>query len=139
MRRQGDARVFYELDQLYKKLGYATAVRFDKLERHHELVEKRDDLYLEYVTLLNALGRHEEAAAALASRSFHPWEGGEGKVTGQHVLSHVELAKQEIDEGRFEQAIALLEEALVYPEHLGEGKLAGAQENNVYYYLGCAY
>ena len=26
-----------------------------------------------------------------------------------------------------------------YPYNLGEGKLAGAQENNIYYYLGCAY
>ncbi|MFC4809805.1 DUF5107 domain-containing protein [Paenibacillus sp. GCM10023250] len=134
-----DARVFYELDQLYKKLGIEAAVRFRKLENHPELVRVRDDLYLEHVALLNALGRHEEASAALAARQFHPWEGGEGKATGQHVLTRVELAKREMDEGRFEEAIVLLNEALVYPENLGEGKLAGAQENNVYYYLGCAY
>ncbi|MFC5529197.1 DUF5107 domain-containing protein [Cohnella yongneupensis] len=137
--RQDDARVLYELDQLYKKLGYTASRRFETLEKHRPLVEKRDDLYLEHVALLNALGRHEEAAQALASRKFHPWEGGEGKTTGQHVLTCVERAKQEMEEGRFEQAIGLLHEALAYPDNLGEGKLAGAQENNVYYYLGCAY
>ncbi|NBD24224.1 DUF5107 domain-containing protein [Paenibacillus sp. T1] len=136
---EGDARVFYELDQLYKKLGREAALRLEKLESHPALIGKRDDLYLERVALLNALGRHEEAAKALRARNFHPWEGGEGKATGQHVLSRVERAKQEMDEGRFEAAIGLLEEALVYPENLGEGKLAGAQENNVYYYLGCAH
>ena len=26
-----------------------------------------------------------------------------------------------------------------YPHHLGEGKLYGAQENDFYYFLGCAY
>ncbi|RKP54482.1 DUF5107 domain-containing protein [Cohnella endophytica] len=134
-----DARVFYELDQLYKKLGFAAETRLEKLERHRELVDRRDDLYLERVSLLNAVGCHEEAVQALASRNFHPWEGGEGKATGQHVLARVEWAKREMDEGRFEQAITLLREALVYPDNLGEGKLSGAQENNVHYYLGCAY
>ncbi|TVY02176.1 DUF5107 domain-containing protein [Cohnella terricola] len=136
---QKDARVLYELDQLYKKLGYSAVRRLAKLEDHLELVGIRDDLYLERVTLLNALGRHEEAAAALSSRKFHPWEGGEGKTTGQYVLSRVEWAKRVMEEGRFEKAAALLREALVYPENLSEGKLAGAQENNIYYYLGCAY
>jgi len=134
-----DARVLYELDQLYKKLGRPAAERLERLTKRMGLVEKRDDLYVEYVTLLNRLGRHEEAAAALAARKFHPWEGGEGKVTGQYVLAHVELGKRALQEGRAEQAVALLERALVYPDNLGEGKLAGAQENHIYYYLGCAH
>ncbi|GGG62627.1 tetratricopeptide repeat protein [Paenibacillus radicis (ex Gao et al. 2016)] len=134
-----DARVFYELDQLYKKLGYAPQVRLNGLEQHLNLVQLRDDLYLEYVALFNALGRHEEAAGKLAARKFHPWEGGEGKTTGQHVLSRVEWAKHEIAEGRYAHAAELLQEALVYPENLGEGKLDGAQENNVHYHLGRAY
>jgi len=137
--RTDDARVFYELDQLYKKCGYKPLKRLEQLERHKPLVEKRDDLYVEYVTLLNSAGLHEEAAQTLAVRKFHPWEGGEGKVTGQHVLSRVELAKLDLHEGLFEQAIEHLNHALVYPDNLSEGKLAGAQENHIYYYLGCAY
>lgn len=134
-----DARVFYELDQLYKKLGRPAAERFAALERHLALVEKRDDLYLEYVTLLNTLNRHDEALRALEARKFHPWEGGEGKVTGQYRFALVELGKQALAAGNAEQAIELLERALVYPENLGEGKLTGAQENDILYYLGCAY
>lgn len=30
-------------------------------------------------------------------------------------------------------------QCLEYPRHLGEGKLHGAQENDFYYFLGCAY
>ena len=33
----------------------------------------------------------------------------------------------------------LLSQCLEYPHHLGEGKLHGAQENDFYYFLGCAY
>ncbi|ALS26482.1 tetratricopeptide repeat containing protein [Paenibacillus sp. 32O-W] len=134
-----DARVLYELDQLYKKIGRGVQERLDRLERLRDLVELRDDLYLEYVALLNTLGRHEEAAAKLAARHFHPWEGGEGKVTGQYVLAHVELAKQALDRRQYREAKELLSRALYYPPNLGEGKLAGAQENQIYYYLGCAY
>lgn len=134
-----DARVFYELDQLYKKIGLAPETRLAKLEEHRELVLQRDDLYVERVGLLNALGRHEQALEALASRHFHPWEGGEGKVTGQYVLAHVELGKAALAQERFEEAIERFTSALTYPQNLGEGKLAGAQENHIYYYLGCAH
>ncbi len=137
--RPDDARVFYELDQLYKKLGYSPEVRCGKLEEHRVLVNKRDDLYVEYITLLNAQGYQEKAIEALNVRNFHPWEGGEGKVTGQHVFAHIQLAKRTLDEQRFDEAVRLLRQALVYPDNLGEGKLSGAQENNIYYYLGLAH
>lgn len=134
-----DARVFYELDQLHKRLGHAPEIRFAKLELCKQLTEKRDDLYLEYITLLNAMGRFREALDALAARRFHPWEGGEGKTTGQYVFAHVELGKQALAERRFEAAVGHLTEAKTYPHNLGEGKLAGAQENHIHYYLGNAY
>ncbi|MEO3944248.1 DUF5107 domain-containing protein [Gorillibacterium sp. CAU 1737] len=134
-----DARILFELDQLYKKMGLTAAERLNFLESHIGLISARDDLYIEYVALHNLLGKQEEALALLAARNFHPWEGGEGKATGQYVLAHVELAKQSMEAGHYGQAVELLHKALVYPLNLGEGKLAGAQENNVYYYLGCAY
>ena len=81
-----DARILMELDQLYKKLGRSYAERLTFLEKHVALVESRDDLALERITLYNQLGRYSEAKALLAARKFHPWEGGEGKVTGQDVF-----------------------------------------------------
>lgn len=134
-----DARVLFELDQLLKKIGISPEVRFARLTAHRELVEQRDDLYTEFVTLHNLLGRHEEALQLLMSRKFHPWEGGEGKVTGQYVAALLALAEQYLDEGRVEAAIHRLQQALEYPHNLSEGKLAGAQENDIYYTLGCAY
>ncbi|MFC9708424.1 DUF5107 domain-containing protein [Paenibacillus sp. NPDC056933] len=134
-----DARVFYELDQLHKKRGSSCKNRIALLERHMDLVHFRDDLYIEWVTLLNMLGRHQEAWNALQGRHFHPWEGGEGKVTGQYVMALTELAKQHLAKKQPEQAVDLLKKSLIYPHHLGEGKLEGAGDNPVYFYLGCAY
>ncbi|MBW7455117.1 tetratricopeptide repeat protein, partial [Paenibacillus sepulcri] len=135
---QSDARVLYELDQLYKKLGISAQQRLEHLSSHPDQVRMRDDLFVEYVTLHNTVLRHEEAIGLLNSRKFHPWEGGEGKVTGQYVLAHVELGKKLLAEQAYKEAEKVLLRALVYPDNLGEGKLAGAQENNIYYYLGCA-
>ncbi|WP_407272035.1 DUF5107 domain-containing protein [Radiobacillus sp. PE A8.2] len=134
-----DARVLYELDQLYKKNKVAPQDRLAKLDKHLKLVQSRDDLYLEYVTLHNTLRQHDTALELLNKRSFHPWEGGEGKVTGQYVTALVEIGKQQLQAKSYKEAIGVLQRALVYPVNLGEGKLAGAQENNIYYYLGCAY
>ena len=121
------------------KTGVSAQERLTKLQEHMHLVEQRDDLYLEYITLLNTQGNHHEALSLLLGRRFHPWEGGEGKATGQYTLALVELAKQENERQSYQEAISLLKRAFQYPENLGEGKLEGAQENNIHYELGMAY
>ena len=132
-----DARLLMELDQLHKRMNYDHMQRFDFLSRHKKTVKQRDDLYLEYATLLNQLGRYDEAIRWIDARKFHPWEGGEGKVTAQYQLARLELAKRYIKESRYKEALARVNEGYVYPHHLGEGKLQGAQENDFNYYKGC--
>jgi len=73
------------------------------------------------------------------SRKFHPWEGGEGKATGQYVLIHLELAKILIKKGEFEKALTHLKTTETYPRSLGEGKLHGAKENDIFYWKGVAF
>jgi tetratricopeptide (TPR) repeat protein len=131
-----DSRVLFELDLLRKRAGLAPARRLALLRKHMNLVEQRDDLLIEFVMLLNFLGAHEEALRILTTRTFHPWEGGEGKVTGQYVVSLVELAKCCLRTADAVRAIELLERARDYPPSLGEGKLHGAQENQILYWLG---
>ncbi len=134
-----DARILFEADQLDKKMGVSPEQRLAHLAAHADLVAQRDDLTVEYVTLLNLLGRHAEALEHLLARTFHPWEGGEGKTAGQYVVALVALAKARLNAGEPAAAIDLLERARVYPHNLGEGKLHGARENHIDYYLGCAY
>ena len=134
-----DARILMELDQLYKRLQKPHAERLAFLQKYPQLIAQRDDLVLEEITLLNQLGRYEEAMAKLDAHTFHPWEGGEGKVPAQYQLCRVELALRAIAAKDYEKAITLLQQCLEYPPHLGEGKLYGAQENDFYYLLGVAY
>lgn len=134
-----DARMLMELDQLYKKMRYSHRFRLDFLEAHPAEVAQRDDLCIERITLYNQLGEYRKAYDLINARKFHPWEGGEGKVTGQYVYCRVELAKQALKEGRYEEAVSLLKETEKYPDNLGEGKLAMAEENDIHYWLGCAY
>ncbi len=131
-----DARILLELDQLYHKLNMPIGERFAFLNAHRDVVFLRDDLTIEYCTLLNSMGRYEEALAIIMGRKFHPWEGGEGKVTTQYAVSLTQLARIALDKGDAAKAKELLERALAFPHNLGEGKLEGAKDNNIYYYLG---
>lgn len=101
----GKARLLMELDQLYKCLGYDHQLRLTNLEEHPALITQRDDLLLEEITLLNLTGRYEEAMKKLDSHKFHPWEGGEGKVSNQYQFSRVEFAKQALNSKDYDYAI----------------------------------
>lgn len=131
-----DVRIFLELDQLNKKSGKCAQERLNMFETHINLVEQRDDLYLEYITLLNQTRQYEIAYQKLLKRKFHPWEGGEGKTAAQYTLALLEIAKKAGVNKEYQKAEQLLRQALVYPETLGEGKLAGTKDNHIYYYLG---
>ncbi|SBW03651.1 DUF5107 domain-containing protein [uncultured Dysgonomonas sp.] len=134
-----DSRIFMELDQLYKKIGLSAKIRIAFMEKYPHLVEERDDLCIERITLLNQLGKYKEAKDLIDIRTFHPWEGGEGKITKQYMICRIELAKQAMKNGKYAEAIGLLHETDSYPHNLGEGKLCNAEENDIDYYKGLAY
>jgi tetratricopeptide (TPR) repeat protein len=134
-----DARLLMELDQFYKKINVPADQRLALLEKHIDLTTSRDDLYLERVALYNTIGDFEKSSELMSKRQFHPWEGGEGKVPFQYLTSQTELAKTHIISNNFDEAIECLEQAKIYPHNLGEGKLNGTQENDIDYWLGCAY
>lgn len=135
---QTDARIFMELDQLYKRLNTAANDRLKLLEVYPALVAFRDDVYLERAALYNFTGQYELAYQLLISRQFHPWEGGEGRVSGQYLYSLTEMAKQHLQDQEYQLAVDKLQMAREYPHNLGEGKLHGVQENDIFYWLGCA-
>ena len=108
--------VLYELDQLRRRCDVAPVERVRLLEESRPLVGKRDDLTIEYATLLNVVGRHDEALAVIRSRRFHPWEGGEGLVSGQWVLANLRLGALALDAGDPGTAIGFGEAALTRPE-----------------------
>ncbi|MGV3704715.1 MAG: DUF5107 domain-containing protein [Arcticibacter sp.] len=136
---QDDHRVLMELDQLRKRLNHSPGKRLEFLNEHRHVAIHRDDLYLEMIALCNFHGLYDKAHQLISSRIFHPWEGGEGKVTGQYVYSLLGIARACIWNGNYSSALAYVEAAQRYPENLGEGKLSGARENDIFYWLGRAY
>ena len=96
-------------------MNHPPVKRLETLEKYPKLVNYRDDLYLEHATLYNTLGQYEKAFELLKTRKFHPWEGGEGKVTGQYVFSLTEMAKKAIETKEFDKAVDLLNLAQHYP------------------------
>lgn len=133
-----DARVFFELDQLYKKLGTDFSVRLKNYEDNRDLIKERDDAMLEYVTLCNLLGMNRKAYDTIMSHRFRPWEGAEGRISGQYKIALLEMAKDRLEAKDDAGAEELLKKALMYPENLGEGRLEGTKDNHIYYYLGVA-
>ena len=133
-----DARIFFELDQLRKKIGISAEERLAEMKKHMKVVLERDDQTIELLAIYNLVGRYDNALEILSTRNFHPWEGGEGKVAKQYVLALVEKAKLAINEGRFTEAVEMLQSSRSYPHNLGEGKLSTAKENDIFYYLGLA-
>lgn len=136
---QNDARILMEVNQLYLRLNKPVEERLQFLTTHIHTVERRDDLYLEIAALHNLKGDFQKALDLILDRQFHPWEGGEGKVSGQYVSAHIGLAQADIQNGDFQKAIKRLNAARTFPHNLGEGKLPDAPENDILYWLGCAY
>ena len=135
----GDARILYEQDQLWKRLGESPERRLTELEQYSELVRLRDDLSVELASLYNQTRQHERALSLLASRKFQPWEGGEGLALGQYVRANLALGRHALAQGDSLQARRLFEAALRCPENLGEATHLLANQSDVYYFLGRAF
>jgi tetratricopeptide (TPR) repeat protein len=134
-----DARLLYEWDQLKKRAGLALPKeRLRILEQHAALVEHRDDLTVEYITLLNQNGRSGGALERLLVRQFSPWEGGEGLVSSQYVAAHRALGCASLVSGNAVQALEHFESARRYPVNLGEGKHLLTLERDLDYFAGLA-
>lgn len=104
---------------MQKLLARPVHERLTTLVERKAVVLKRDDLTAELLSLWNASGHYADAAAILDTRVFHPWEGGEGKITGQYLLNQLHRALQFIERGTFKQATDCLKAALRYPDNLG--------------------
>ncbi|MHC1764420.1 MAG: DUF5107 domain-containing protein [Verrucomicrobiia bacterium] len=145
-----DARLLYERDQLWKRLGETPETRLRELEKRPDLVRQRDDLSVELCALYNQTGRHDAALALIQSRMFQPWEGGEGGPIGQWTRSHVALGDEALHvSGRpgvqretrahlVKTAVAHFRAALTAPANLGEARHLLANQSDLHYWLGCA-
>jgi tetratricopeptide (TPR) repeat protein len=136
---RADARLLYERDQLWKRLGEKPEKRLRELEKHPGLVRQRDDLSIELCALYNQTGQHAKALELVTGRQFQPWEGGEGGPLGQHVRAHIALGRAALAENDFAGAKKHFEVALTSPRNLSEARHLLANQSDVHYWLGCAF
>ncbi|MBU6399103.1 MAG: tetratricopeptide repeat protein [Verrucomicrobia bacterium] len=140
-----DARLLYERDQLWKRLGEKPEKRLRELEKFPQLSAQRDDVSVEMCALYNQTGQPAKALEVLTRRKFQPWEGGEGAALGEHVRTRLALGRHALKNaanGRrssdLESAIAHFKAALAAPENLGEAKHLLANQGDIHYWLGRA-
>lgn len=131
-----DARLLFERDQLWKRLGVAPDRRLRELEKHAELVSTRDDLTLEYCALCNQVGRSAAALAILSVRRFQPWEGGEGLALREHVRTHLLLGRAALANDERVAARSHFCAALSAPENLGEANHLLANQSEIHFWIG---
>jgi tetratricopeptide (TPR) repeat protein len=131
-----DPRLLMETEQLMQRLGVSQSERLTFMEKYSKLVEQRDDLMVNFAALYNQIGQPEKALNILLSHQFHPWEGGEGRTSGQYVLAHVLIGQAALKKGETAQAIEHFTNALEYPKNLGEGRGRGIMDPLAHYYAG---
>ena len=134
-----DARILYERDQLWKRLGESPEQRLAELQQHSELACVRDDLSVEFASLYNQTRQYEKALSLLASRKFQPWEGGEGLALGQYVRANLALGRRALAAGDSHEARRFFQTALHSPENLGEVAHPLANQSDIYFFLGNAF
>ena len=131
-----DARILYERDQLWKRVGKSPEERLASLQSRAELVSLRHDLTVEMATLLSQTGEPESALQLLTSRVFQPWEGGEGLVLAQFVRSNLLLGQRALAAQDPSQARRFFETVLSPPQNLGEAKHLLANWSDVFFWIG---
>lgn len=133
-----DARILFERDQLWKRIGESPEKRLKELEKHSVLVNQRDDLTVEICSLYNQTNQSEKALRLLESRQFQPWEGGEGQTLNQFVTANLLLGKKAIAENQPVKAEESFLECLNPPRNLSETHHLLANKSDIYFWLGIA-
>ncbi|MBS1705356.1 MAG: DUF5107 domain-containing protein [Armatimonadetes bacterium] len=137
-RRSGplDGRLLTEIDQLRKRIGVLPGDRLRELIDNKEAVRARDDLSVEYASLLVSLDRPDEALEYLQSRRFHPWEGGEGLALREWTRGCLRHAWLALASSCPDVAHERLVPALDPPDSLGEKRHLLANASDVWLVLG---
>jgi tetratricopeptide (TPR) repeat protein len=128
-----DPRLLLEYDQLRKRKGIGPESRLALLEAHLPVVQQRDDLVIERISLHNRLGNPDKALEIAAGHDFHAWEGGEGKVAVQYASAHWLLGRQALEAGNPALGLQHFTQGLDYPASLGVVPFAGETIHLLYY------
>jgi tetratricopeptide (TPR) repeat protein len=133
-----DSRLVSEFVQLCAKLRDNPAARLAFLESHLAHTLERDDASVELCALYNETTQAQKALDLLTSRSFHPWEGGEGKVLRQYTTARLLLGQEALTAGDSAKALEHFNLAMDTPDRLGEKYHLLQAKADVIYWQGMA-
>jgi tetratricopeptide (TPR) repeat protein len=134
-----DARLLYERDQLWKRIGRSARERMEELHRYPSLICQRDDLSVEMAALYNQTGRPDDALSLMYGRKFQPWEGGEGLVLEQFTRARMLRGHRALADGSPDAACEEFLAALKPPENLSEARHLLANQSDIYFWIGEAF
>lgn len=114
-------RLIFERDQLARLSDVPSLDRLTALEASGGDLLARDDLAIVYVDLLLDAGRTAQAMEILSSRTFQPFEGGEGRVLSAFDRASLVVAADLVGTDPL-AAAGLLDLGMEPPHNLGEGR-----------------
>lgn len=133
-----DSRLWFERDQLSKRIGHLPSERAAHLLGRPGLVAERDDLTVELVNLLVQTAEPDAALALMSGRDFQPWEGGEDQVLKAWERIQLALAARALGAGRARDAEDRVRTAINAPDNLGEVAHPLANRADLFLALGDA-
>lgn len=134
-----EPRIFYELYQLRKVRETRNEDLLALLEENMDLVEKRQDLMLQYIELLCWTGQVERTLTMLENGTFYPYEGGEGQVPFLHAFAHIQQGLQALNEGDNQAALHQFLLADSFPAHYHEGAKYQECRAHLHYFMALGY
>ncbi len=137
--KTNDPRLLFEYQQLLKNMNFSVADRLAVYDKYPDLLNARDDCLLDKIILTAMQGEYQKSIQMAATRRFHIYEGGEGRLTHLHAWLHVLYGNALSKRGEKEQAKAAYLAGSVIPKSYGEAKTFFNQEAHIYYFLGRLY
>ena len=116
-----DLQLSYEINYIADKQGIDLEERRDIINGQQQIVNRRDDIYLQKVKLENDCGKWKEALKLLESHTFVPCEGGEHTIIEQYAFAHHAIGRKALFENDIQMAISHFKAAQIYPVNLGGG------------------
>lgn len=130
---------FAELDELYEAAGTSPEKRLTLLERHADVVVRRDDAQARAITLKVWSGQCDDAIRMMTGRQFAVWEGASLSVAEQWTDAHLLRGHQRLKAGNPREALNDYRAALQIPDNLpSERRGTGSRSAEVAYWVGVA-
>ncbi|MGH9586446.1 MAG: DUF5107 domain-containing protein [Acidobacteriaceae bacterium] len=129
-------RLYPDLDEIYEQQDNASA-RAELFRNAPSDVLAQDTVQARRIVFLMEQAKYNDALAALASRTFTPWEGGMA-MHSMFVFANLQSGKRKLADHQPAQAEKYFRAAMLYPENLGTGEPSNPDTAEQLYWLGNA-